>query len=85
LRTLATPILFVEGTRDSLCPLDLLQPVRAEMKAPNFIQVVEGGDHSLRVPKRHLQASGETQDDFDQRILQAIAEFVNGLVISRDQ
>ena len=67
LRALTTPILFVQGTRDALCPLDLLERVRAEMKAANFLHVVEGGDHSLRVPKRQLQAIGETQEEIDQR------------------
>jgi hypothetical protein len=79
LRALTTPILFVQGTRDSLCPLDLLERVRAEMKAPNFLHVVEGGDHSLRVPKRQLQAAGETQENVDQRILRSIAHFVSAL------
>ena len=79
LRALTTPILFVQGTRDLLCPLDLLERVRKEMKAPNFLHVVEGGDHSLRVPKRQLQAAGETQEEVDQRIFQAIADFVFGL------
>ena len=77
LRVLTTPILFVQGTRDSLCPLDLLERVRSEMKAPNFLHIVEGGDHSLRVPKRQLQAAGETQNEVDQRILQAISGFVD--------
>src|SRR5215471_8888700 len=54
LRDLGTPILFVQGTRDSLCPLDLLEKVRAEMSAPNFLHVVEGGDHSLVVRKSDL-------------------------------
>ncbi len=81
LRALTTPILFVQGTRDSLCPLDLLQSVRAEMTAPNFLHIVEGGDHSLRVPKRQLQATNKTQDEIDQGILQAIAGFVEGLTI----
>jgi uncharacterized protein len=76
LRALSTPILFVQGTRDSLCPLELLEGVRAEMKAPNFLHVVEGGDHSLGVPKRQLQASGETQEHVDRRILKAITSFV---------
>ena len=76
LRSLATPILFVQGTRDSLCPLDLLESVRAEMKAPNFLQVVEGGDHSLLVTKRQLTAAGETQDQVEQQIVEAIAQFV---------
>jgi predicted alpha/beta-hydrolase family hydrolase len=79
LRTLSTPILFVQGTRDSLCPLDLLEGVRAEMKAPNFLHLVEGGDHSLSVLKRQLQASGETKEDVDRRILKAIAGFVDRL------
>ncbi len=77
LRGLNTPILFVQGTRDSLCPLDLLERVRAEMKAPNFLHIVEGGDHSLRIPKRQFRASGQTQEDVDNRILEAIAEFVD--------
>ncbi len=77
LRALTTPILFVQGTRDSLCPLDLLQRVRIEMKTPNFLHVVEGGDHSLRVPKRQPQGTGETQEDVDQQILKAITGFVD--------
>ena len=79
LRALTTPILFVQGSRDSLCPLDLLERVRAEMKAPNFLHVVETGDHSLRVSKRQLQGSNQTQEDVDQRVFQSIAEFIAGL------
>ena len=81
LRTLNTSILFVQGTRDSLCPLDLLERVRAEMKAPNFLHVVEGGDHSLRVPKRQLQATSETQENIDQKAFEAVAGFVERLLI----
>ena len=77
LRVLTTPILFVQGTHDSLCPLDLLERVRSEMKAPNFLDIVEGGEHSLRVSKHQLQAAGETQNEVDQRILQAISGFVD--------
>jgi hypothetical protein len=76
LRALRTPILFVQGTRDTLCPLDLLEGVRAGMKAPNFLHVVEGGDHSLGVGKRQLRAKGETQDEVDLRILESITRFV---------
>ena len=79
LRALTTPILFVQGTRDPLCPLDLLDCVRAEMKAPNFLHTIEGGDHSLRVPKRRLETIGGTQEDVDRGILKSIAGFVSGL------
>ena len=74
LRDLHTPILFVQGTRDPLCPLDLLESVRKEMSAPNVLQVVEGGDHSLIVRKKDL--GSETQEDVDQRIAKAISDFV---------
>ena len=84
LRALTTPILFVQGTRDSLCPLDLLEQVRGQMKAPNFLHIVEGGDHSLRVPKRQLQLKSETQEDIDQQMLRAIAGFVDQLPMSAD-
>jgi predicted alpha/beta-hydrolase family hydrolase len=79
LRALTTPILFVQGTRDVLCPLDLLEEVRVEMKAPNFLHVIEGGDHSLRVLVRQLQATGETQEAVDQQIFKAIAGFIDQL------
>jgi predicted alpha/beta-hydrolase family hydrolase len=79
LRDLRTPVLFVQGTRDPLCPLDLLENVRAEMKAPNFLHVVEGGDHSLLVTKRQLQSATETQEQVDDRVLNAIAQFVGRL------
>jgi len=84
LRALNTPILFVQGTRDSLCPLDLLERMRTEMKAPNFLHVVEGGDHSLRVPKRQLQATGKTQEEIDYEIFKAIAGFVDQLPMTAD-
>src|SRR5213079_1807276 len=82
LRALTTPILFVQGSRDSLCPLDLLERVRAEMKALNFLHLVEGGDHSLRVPKRQLELKSETQEDVDRKILETIAQFVDQLPMS---
>ena len=84
LRALRTPMLFVQGTRDALCPLDLLERVRTEMKTQNVLHIVKGGDHSLRVPKRQLQASGQAQEDLDQRILEAIAGFVDQLPRSAD-
>jgi uncharacterized protein len=76
LRELTTPILFVQGTRDSFCPLSMLAAVRREMKVVNDLHVVDGGDHSLLVPKRQLKASGEIQEQVDQRILHAIEHFV---------
>lgn len=76
LLALRVPILFVQGSRDALCPLDLLERVRARMSAPSELHVVEGGDHSLRVGARALAARGETQDEVEARALAAIAAFL---------
>ena len=81
LRALSTPILFVQGTRDPLCPLDLLAEVRGGMRTPNILHLVEGGDHSLGVGKRELHARGQMQNEIDREILHAIARFLQSIPI----
>jgi predicted alpha/beta-hydrolase family hydrolase len=65
-----------------LCAMGDRTKLRDE--APNFLNVVEGGDHSLRVPKRRLQANGRTQEDIDRQIVRAIAGFVDQLSMTAD-
>jgi uncharacterized protein len=74
---LETPILFAQGTRDALCPLDLLGSVRKRMRASSTLHVVDGGDHSLLVAKATLKAQGSTQEEADEGIRTAIARFLN--------
>jgi hypothetical protein len=45
------------------------------------LHTVEGGDHSLRVTKHQLTAKGETQEEVDRRIFEAIAGFVHRLAM----
>jgi uncharacterized protein len=75
LRDLRTPILFVQGTRDPLCPLDLLESVRSKMSTLNFLHIVGGGDHSLLVRKKDL--ANETQQDVDRKVANVITDFVS--------
>jgi uncharacterized protein len=72
------PVLFVQGTRDSLCPLDALNAVRSRMTAVNELHVVETGDHSLCVTKTRAKEHLVTQTEVDEQILTSIAEFVAG-------
>jgi predicted alpha/beta-hydrolase family hydrolase len=73
---LRTPVMFVQGTRDPLCPLDLLEGVRKRMRAPSTLHVVDGADHSLLVAKTTLKALGSTQEEADDQILAAISRFL---------
>jgi len=76
LLALRVPILFVQGSRDSLCALDDLADVRARMTAPSTLLVVEGGNHSLEVSAAQRKATGDTQVDSDARVRDAIRKFV---------
>ncbi|HYQ00609.1 MAG TPA: alpha/beta fold hydrolase [Polyangiaceae bacterium] len=73
---LETPILFVQGTRDPLCPLERLSDVRKKMRAPSKLFVVDAGDHSLQVTKAQLKQVDEDQPAVDARILHVIKHFV---------
>jgi predicted alpha/beta-hydrolase family hydrolase len=79
LLALRTPAMFVQGTRDRLCPLDLFDDVRSRMSAPTCLHVVQGGDHSLLVSKAELKARSATQQDVDLEIGGAVAAFVQTL------
>ncbi|HEY6099270.1 MAG TPA: alpha/beta family hydrolase [Anaeromyxobacter sp.] len=79
LLALGVPVLFVQGSRDALCPLDRLEEVRKRMAATTTLHVVEGGNHSLEVGVRALAARGETQEGVERRALEAIAAFLAGL------
>jgi predicted alpha/beta-hydrolase family hydrolase len=76
LLSLRRPVLFVQGSRDALCPLDALEGVRGRMEAESRLHVVEGGNHSLEIGVRALAARGETQGEVDARVLREIARFV---------
>jgi hypothetical protein len=76
LLALQTPVLFVQGDRDRLCPVEELGEVRSRMRAPSELHVVEGGDHSLAIGVRRARQLGLTQDDVDDAIEGAIARFL---------
>lgn len=82
LLALRTPILFVQGSRDALCPLDALEQVRGRMTATSALHVVEQGNHSLEVGARALAARGRTQDEVEEEAFGAIRDFLRreGLV-----
>jgi len=63
LATVEVPMLFLQGTRDDLADLELLRPVCAELGARATLRIVEGGDHSFRVPKRSGRTDGEILDE----------------------
>ncbi|KAG8375087.1 hypothetical protein BUALT_Bualt10G0063700 [Buddleja alternifolia] len=74
---LTVPVMFVQGSKDGLCSLDNLEAVRKKMKSVNALHVIEGGDHSFKIGKKHLQSTGSNQEEAEDQAVQAIAKFVS--------
>lgn len=66
------PSLFLEGTKDPFCDLDILRPALERMPAPGRLHVVEGGGHSLEVS----HASEGDQEAVYAGVVEAIAGFI---------
>jgi predicted alpha/beta-hydrolase family hydrolase len=79
LLALRTPVLFVQGTRDELCPLDELERVRQRMTAPSELFVVESGDHSLEATKTALKQRGTTQAEVERAIQSVVRRFCDAV------
>ena len=48
---ISSPMLFVQGTRDALGSASEIRLTIDQLKLPALLYVVEGGDHSFKVPK----------------------------------
>ncbi len=59
LSRITCPMLFIQGSRDRLCDLEKLREVLQTLSAPVTLHVIEGGDHSFKVPKR----MGRSEDE----------------------
>jgi predicted alpha/beta-hydrolase family hydrolase len=69
---IASPMLFVQGSRDSFGTPDELRPVIEGLAAGTRLHVVEGGDHSFTLPK----SSGQTLDDTLARVAGEVVRFI---------
>ncbi|XP_020546891.1 KAT8 regulatory NSL complex subunit 3 isoform X2 [Sesamum indicum] len=76
-------LLQLKGSKDGLCPLAKLEAVRKKMNSINALHVIEGGDHSFKIGKKHLQSSGNNQEEAEDIAVQAIAKFVSNIMKER--
>ncbi len=70
------PMLFVQGTRDKLAELDLLNPVIDRLGAMATLQPIEGADHSFHVPAR----AGRSDHAAMIEILDAVAAWIGTIL-----
>ena len=67
------PMLFLQGTRDRLARLDLLEPLLARVKPRPTLHVVDSADHGFHVTKK----SGRTDDEALDEICSQFSEWVS--------
>jgi len=61
LRNVNIPMLFLQGTRDELARLDLLQPVVVRLGARATLKLLQDADHSFHVPARSGRKDAEVR------------------------
>jgi predicted alpha/beta-hydrolase family hydrolase len=52
LKVIHEPMLFFQGTRDSLCHLETFKPLLKTLKPQPVLHIIDGGDHSFKLLKR---------------------------------
>ncbi len=71
LADVSLPMLFLQGTRDTLADLGLLEPLVRKLRPTPTLHTVEGADHGFHVLKR----SGRTDEEVLEELLQAFVEW----------
>jgi uncharacterized protein len=66
------PMLFLQGTRDELAKLDLLQPVIDKLGARATLKLLQDADHSFHVPAR----TGRKDPEVRAEMLDALAAWI---------
>jgi predicted alpha/beta-hydrolase family hydrolase len=69
------PMLFLQGTRDTLAELDLIRETTAKLGPRAQLHVIEGGDHSFHV----LKSSGRTDEQVREELLDTMAHWMKSL------
>ncbi len=62
------PMLFLQGSRDRYCDLDVLRRTLLRVGAPTQLQVIEEADHAFKV----LKKSGRTHEELLAQVLSAL-------------
>jgi uncharacterized protein len=72
LREVKIPMLFLQGTRDELAKLELLQPLIDRLGARATLRLLQDADHSFHVPAR----TGRKDADVRAEMLDALAMWI---------
>ncbi len=72
LKVIHEPMLFFQGTRDSLCQLKVFEPLLETLSPKATLHIIEGGNHSFKLLKR---MDRNEQSVFDE-VIQVTADWI---------
>ncbi len=75
LASVGLPMLFLQGTRDKLANLELMEPLLDDVSPRPTLHVLEGADHGFHVLKR----SGRTDDEVLDEACRTFSEWVGAM------
>ncbi len=70
------PMLFLQGTRDELASLDLLEPLIRELGERATLKLLQDADHSFHVPAR----TGRKDPDVREEALKAMVAWLENII-----
>jgi predicted alpha/beta-hydrolase family hydrolase len=79
LARVTVPMLFLQGTRDTLADLKLLKPICAKLGKRATLHVIETADHSFHV----LKKSGCSDEDVLRELAETTAKWAEGKISGR--
>ena len=70
------PMLFLQGTRDDLANLQLVEPLCKQLSARATLKLFQDADHSFRVPARTERKDSEVRVE----LLDALVDWINRVI-----
>src|SRR5712692_7321210 len=75
LKDIRAPMLFAQGARDAFGAAEEIRAVIKKLRLPATLYVIEGGDHSFKVPK----SAGVPQEEVYEKVMNEIARWTQSI------
>jgi predicted alpha/beta-hydrolase family hydrolase len=77
LARVTVPMLFLQGTRDTLADLETLTPIMHRLAVRGELHVIEGADHSFHVTK----STGRSDDEVLEELAKVVGQWTSSRVL----
>jgi len=74
LNSVHSPMLFFQGSRDSLCELEIFKAILEHLNPQPDLHIIEGGDHSFKILKRLNRSEESVRTELIQKTVEWIKQ-----------